>query len=421
MTIAVNGEKLPIFRSTEINCMSVHSSIHCHTSHTCIKMISEMDKKCSLLQLMLSTEENHESPQDIVVPVEEGDFSVTSNSQLSRRSKTSRRKTARRDKYIHASNQPSIKVKLDKTDKTKLTDADAEIHDDNKKEEAAVGDSIEKNDVGSCDSGKIDQTNKAEVQREIVKEEEKTNDDVDLDQTDRLISGRSEDSETEKSQDNLSMTARTENDVSEIPENEVEDTQNPEENGYAIDKSKHESKKSQQIEYSHYKNLGDQNDSIEEEIAEEIERSSDGNNMDKKAGVNNAEKKIDHDVFGESVKTGSIKNRSKAKENIKKGSDDQELMDENLSEAEKIQMCEAVLGNYIKAAQAEISSNEVSDEEIQEEIQYESIQTEIFDEVLDDYIGGQERNIEHSEGDETVVIHRILYDFTLHAGYGSQK
>ena len=385
--------------------MSVHSSIHCLTSHTCIKIISEMDKKCSVLQLMLATEENHEPAQDIVVQVEEGEFSVTSNSQLSR-SKPSRRKTARRDKYIHASNQPSIKVKLNKTDKTKLTDADAAIHDDNKKEKATVGDSIEKNDV-SFDSGKIDKTNKAEAQREIVKEEEKTNDGVALDQTERHILGRSEDSETEKSQDNLSMTARTENDVSEIPENEVEETQNPEENGGAKEKSEHESKKSQEIEYSHFKNLGDQSDSNEEEIAEEIERSSDGNNMDKKVGVTNAEKKIDHDVFSESVTTGSIKNRSKTKENIKKSGDDQELMDENLSEAEKIQMCEAVLGNYIKAAQAEISSNEVSDEEIQEEIQYESIQTEIFDEMLDDYIGGQERNIEHSKGDETVAIHRI--------------
>ena len=364
---------------------------------------------------MLATEEYHETPQDIVVQVEDGDLSVTYNSQISRRSKMSRRKSAnlKRDKYIHASNQPSIRQKLDKNDKTKVTDNDAQVVDDNNKETAKAGydiykDSAEANysldkknvrDVEtSFDSGKVDLTNKTEVPNELVKEEdeEKTNCSGNLDQTERHISGRSEDSET---QDNLSMTARTENDVSEMPENELEETQNPERNAIEMDKTDNGSENLEQkgsCQLNH-------NDSMEEEIAEEIESyKSDNTENANKITFDNS---IRENALRKKRKTGNIHDNSQGKENISKEKNSK-AADENLSEAEKIQMCKAILSNYMKAARGEISSDEGSDVDIEEEIRGESEQTDILDEMLDDYIAEQEMNSEKSKGDRIVVTHR---------------
>ena len=371
-----------------------------------------MDQPFSLLPLMPATEESHEAPQDVVVQVEDGELSVTCNSQISRKSKTSKQRSSnfKRDKYVHASTQPSVREKLVKTDKMKVKDDGSKDFDESKKtikdnksdkNSAKTSDKNGKESIKNShtrsDKYKLDHLNKADIKDEIVKqgdEEDNANDGLDLDQTERHISGRSEDSET---QDNISMTARTENDVSEMPENEIEDEQNPERNAVEVDKTDYGS---ESLEGNDCYQLNNSNN-VEEEIAEEIDACNSDNTKSDKSDSNTEKDK-------HTYKTMLEERNMKTKENIDESENNEKNADEIMSEAEKIQMCEAILSNYMKAAKGEVNSNEGSELDIEEEIQEGSEDSDTLEELLDDYIADQERDGGSLNGDETVVTHQKL-------------
>ena len=369
-----------------------------------------MDPPFSLLPLMLATEESHEIPQDIVVQVEDGEQSVTCNSQISRKSKTSRQRSSnfKRDKYVHASNQPSVREKLVKTDRMKFKDDGSKAFDESKKttkfdnksdnNSAKVGKKNVKDNYTKLHSNKLDQPNKADIKDEIVKqgdEEDNANDGLDLDQTERHISGRSEDSET---QDNISMTARTENDVSEMPENEIEDEQNPERNAVEVDKTDN---RSESLEGNDCYQLNHSNN-VEEEIAEEIDGYTSDDTKIAKTDSDTEKDKHEH-ASKKNFVNQSVDTHNQVEKFISKDENNKDDADEHMSEAEKIQMCEAILSNYMKAAKGEVNSNEGSELDIEEEIQEESEDSDTLEELLDEYIDDQERDNGSLNGDGTVV------------------
>lgn len=181
-------------------------------------------------------------------------------------------------------------------------------------------------------------------------------DNLDQEQTERHISGKSKDYDTDDtSQDNLSATARTENDVSEMPENEVRDLQNSD-LVVKVDDTKHPHEQFYILE-----NQYESDNKIEEDIEEEIENSVNASNME----------------FDAAYKDLGHENESDVKEDI-------------LSE-----LVEALSSdNNLKTS----AQGQDSDTEIKEEIQIDSVKTDIFDELLDEFINNEEKKLENIEG-----------------------
>lgn len=328
---------------------------------------------------MLSTEENIEMAQDIVVQVEDGEFSNVDNSQVSRKLKISCRKA---DKYILVANQPSIQEKLSETDVPQKTSEQTTCKYEEENFEDSANDKVDwSNKTGSNLRGG----------------------DVDLDQTERHISGKSEGYDSDKSQDNFTMTARTENDISEMPENEINVSQDQE----GVDKSE---KKYKQRDSNHIKDFKAKTKLDAD--SKDLDRYCNAGNDVNKIGEGDIEtdNNVKENIFSEEIKRENINQHGKTKDSTTgtptKGDD------ETPNEMVTLDMDEKMLDDYIKEAEEQTERSKSEDTtEIKEEIDCASIQTEIFDGLLNDFIQEEEQNGEmidqaiYSKGDENVVIH----------------
>ena len=316
------------------------------------------------LQFIHATEESHEPAKYVIVSVEDGEFSKSDNSCLPKR---------KGDKFTCATKPPcSEKSEINRSDsKTSSIKLDKKVTNDFDGTEKVQKSHSDKNELSRVNNAALDGVDNVEL----------------TEQTERYISGKSENCETDKSQDNQSVNAMTENDVTEIPEDDISGAQDTKCLSGNNGNSEHNKNKSL-MKVENEEESEDDTEEIVEEIVEEIALHGSNSHITQKdlrpkdGNENETGDEVEEDVYSELIKTASIYEKSKTSDN---GKDNSVVKEEESSDSIKTQIFDESKSPSTVKDNSDVAKNDT---------QSDSIKTEIFEELIDDYIQEEERKME---------------------------
>ena len=322
------------------------------------------------LSFMHTTEETHEPAKHVVVPVEDGELSRSDNSFLLKRKK---------DKYTPATKPSSLnKSKLNRgNSKASMRNLHSRNDDNFQKDE-------KKEKYLSEDDKSIKQNTREDdikgSKEEIEMSERQTSKDgskdgkMEFELTERHISGKSENYETMNSQANQSVNAVTENEVTEIPEDniaEIESTQPLDKTGKFVNEL-----------LMNEQNDGDSGDEIEEIPEESVDHCSNLHRITNQFGMgetgDDTDDDIEEDIYSKLIETASIYDKSALSEADKS---------DNVS---KESSQSGTIKTEIDENTKNADSMSLESDVIEEDLKLDSIKIGSFDEAIDDYIKEEE-------------------------------
>ena len=317
---------------------------------------------------MHATEESHEPAKHVVIPVEDGELTRSDNSFLTKRKK---------DKYTPATKPSSLnKSKLNRgNSKASMRNLHSRNDDDFQKDEKkeqhlseddkSIKQKTREDDIkGSKEEIEMSERHMSKYGSKEGKSE--------LELTKRHISGKSENYETMNSQANQSVNAVTENEVTEIPEDNIAEIENTQllnktgncENELLMNKQ----------------NEGDSGDEIEEIAEEIVDHCSDLHRITNGMGEigDDTDDDIEEDIYSKLIETASIYDKSELSEadksnNVSKESSQSGTIKTEIDEQTK------------NADSMSLESNV-----IEEDLKLDSIKIGSFDEVIDGDIKEEE-------------------------------
>ena len=319
---------------------------------------------------MHATEESHEPAKHVVIPVEDGELTRSDNSFLTKRKK---------DKYTPAakassSNKSELNRGNSKASMRNLHSRnDDNFQKDEKKEQYLSEDdkSVKQKTREDDITGSKEEI---EMSERLMSKDGSKDGKSEFELTERHISGKSENYETMNSQANQSVIAVTENEATEIPEDNIAEIENTQ----PLDKTcncENELLMNEQ-------NEGDSGDEIEEIAEEIVDHCSNLHRITNQFGMgengDDTDADIDEDIYSKLIETASIYDKSELPEADKSNNISKESSQSGTIKTE--------IDENTKNADSMSLESDV----IEEDLKLDSIKIGSFDEAINDDIKEKE-------------------------------